>query len=270
MLLVAGLAANAAAPADPALMITPTRLVLDADRSAGQVNVVNQGDEPAVIRVSIVNRHMTDDGRLVPADEPRAGERFAEDMLQFAPRRFRLPPRGGQTVRILARRPGDLARGEYRSHLAFQVEPSADKLGPRKEGDGRADDMEIRLIPVYGISIPVIVRHGELAAETRISNIEVQSAAEAGGQPTVSFVLQRRGNASVYGDVRVTHQRADGSRQEVAYIRGIAVYPPLTSRRVTLPLEHRIGSSGGGRLRVEYVDHDDTDHVIASRVATMR
>lgn len=272
-LLAAALAVLAAppAPAEVPLLITPTRLVLGSDASAGQVNVVNRGDEAATVRVQVVNRHMTEDGRLVVADEPRAGERFADELLQFAPRRFRLPPGGGQTVRILARRPAGLERGEYRSHLAFRVEPPTRTLGQDGDDDSRAGDVNIRLVPVYGVSIPVIVRQGDPVAQASISDIEVHDGTRTRGGPAVSFRLHRQGGASVYGDVRVTHLPAGGGAREVARIRGVAVYPPLSSRRVSLPLQSADARAlDGGRLRVEYVDHDDADRVLVSRVTAMQ
>lgn len=251
-------------------MVTPTRVVIGPNAETAQVNVLNQGSQAATIRVSVVNRHMTRDGRLVKATESRPGERFADSMIRFAPRRFRIPPQGGQTVRILARRGQGIEDGEYRSHLTFRVEPTSSEI--KTQGDGGKGDsrVNIRLVPVYGITIPVIIREGETTATSRITDVALERGPEP-SQRSIAFTLRRQGNASVYGDVRIIRLGSGSDAGIVTESRGVAVYPPLNQRRVTVPLPAGArGALKGSRIRVEYVAHGNADEVLASKTVRMR
>ena len=88
-----------------------------------QVDLINNGSEPATYRISLVNQRMGEDGQFLPVDTPLAGELFANDMVQFSPRQVTLQPGTSQTVRVMVRKPAGLAAGEYRSHLHFEKMP---------------------------------------------------------------------------------------------------------------------------------------------------
>lgn len=249
---------SSAAPADTGLLVAPTRITLDSGQRAGHVYVTNNGSETVTIRISLVNKRMTPDGRLVSADNPIGGERFADTFLQYAPRRTTLAPGEGQTVRAMVRRDGDLAPGEYRSHLKFTVEPpsGAGRESGGRNGDKDEDDITIRMIPVYGVTIPVIVRRGDLSASVDITDASIVSASTS-DVPLVRLMLKRGGNRSVYGDLRVTHRDRSGEERVVGLTRGVAVYTPLSERSVGVRL-NRLGESRlrAGTLRVEYVENN--------------
>lgn len=264
MLLLTGLACGPASAQVGGIVVAPTRVVLESGERSAQVYVANRSDTPATIRITLVNRHMREDGSMEPTEAARPGERFADDLLRHAPRRVQLGAGQGQNVRVLARPPGGQA-AEYRSHLLFQVEPPAKREGGRESGEG----VSITLTPVYGVSIPVIVRTGELPVSTSIGTPQVLEPAGPGKPPRVTFDLQRDGDASVYGDLRIFHRpRGYGTESLVGKAGGVAVYTPLDSRRVTVPLGHLEGRTlPPGRLRIQYVDADDTDRVLAEAVA---
>jgi P pilus assembly chaperone PapD len=113
-------------PAQAELMLHPTRIVFDKNQRAAQVELINNGSKPASYRISLVNRRMTDAGQFEPADTPGEGEHFADGMLRYSPRQVTLQPGTAQTVRIMLRKPADLAEGEYRSHLLFDKLPEPD------------------------------------------------------------------------------------------------------------------------------------------------
>jgi hypothetical protein len=73
------------------LLVAPTRIVLDGRRGA-EVILNNIGDDVATYRVTAELRRMTPDGNLVDVTEPNAGEKVAQEMLLYAPRRITLPP----------------------------------------------------------------------------------------------------------------------------------------------------------------------------------
>ena len=114
------------APARAELMLHPTRIVFEQNQRAAQIELINNGTKPASYRIALVNRRMTDAGQFEPADTPAPGERFADGMLRYSPRQITLQPGTAQTVRVMLRKPAELAEGEYRSHLLFDKLPDAE------------------------------------------------------------------------------------------------------------------------------------------------
>jgi P pilus assembly chaperone PapD len=98
-------------PAHADLMLYPTRIVFEKNQRAAQIELINNGSKAATYRISLVNRRMTEDGRFEAAEAAAPGERFADDMLRFSPRQVRLEPGTTQTVRVMLRKPAELADG---------------------------------------------------------------------------------------------------------------------------------------------------------------
>ena len=97
------------------------------------------------------------------------------------------------------------------------------------------NEIGIVLTALVGISIPVIVRHGDTSATANIANPKFRPAT-ANEPPSVSFDLLRSGNASVYGDIVVDVVGKNASAKRVAVTSGIAVYSPNQVRKMTLAL----------------------------------
>src|SRR5690606_4474121 len=177
---IAALASPPLAPlaAQGDLLIAPTRLVLDG-RRGGEVILSNVGGEEATYRVSLELRRMTPDGDLAPVDEAEANvtEKAALEMIRYAPRRVTLPPGEPQAIRISARPGADLPDGEYRVHMSFNAIP---KARPVADSDSQAapdGGFAINLIPIYGITMPIIVRKGELEVTAALANPRIERAA---------------------------------------------------------------------------------------------
>lgn len=265
-LLGAMCAAAAALPAVPAhaqgdLLVAPTRVILDGRRGT-EVILSNIGQEEATYRISLELRRMNEDGSLTPVEREQANalEEAALGMIRYAPRRITLPPGQPQAVRIGARPGAELADGEYRVHMSFRAVPK-----PRRvtEQASQAEGIQIRLIPVYGVTIPIIVRHGRLEAQVAIENPRVDTDAE--GRKLV-FGLQRNGESSTYGELRVIRQGEDTP----AYVaRGIAVYSEIDSRSVELRLTDEQAAALTGPVRVEYREMPENGGELIASVETV-
>jgi hypothetical protein len=241
-----GLSAPAAAQAD--LLVAPTRLILD-DRGTAQVILSNIGEKEATYRVTAELRRMTPEGDLEDVDAAQASEleKAALEMVRFAPRRVVLPPGQPQAIRISARSPEGLSDGEYRIHLSFNGVPEVAPVAETPAGT-EPQGLSIQLTPIYGITIPIIVRKGKLEASAAISNPRIEQDAE--GRPFFRLDMTRQGSASVFGEIIVTRP---GQSDPVYVARGIAIYPEIESRALTLPLTpEQAAALAGGRLRVEY------------------
>src|SRR5688572_19183554 len=139
------------------LLIAPTRLVLDG-RRGGEVILSNIGEEEATYRVTLELRRITPEGELEPIEESAANltEKSALEMIRYAPRRVILPPGEPQAIRISARPGAELPDGEYRVHMSFAALPKVRPVTPPAESS--AQGFSISITPVYGITMPIIVR----------------------------------------------------------------------------------------------------------------
>jgi hypothetical protein len=234
------------------LMVYPTRLVLESNQRSGQLEIVNNSSRTVTYRITLVNRRMDENGRFMAAESAAAGELFADGMLSYSPRRVTLAAGAGQVIRLMTRKPADLAAGEYRSHLLFseQAEPTGQNSAqPPAEG---AADIGVSLTALVGISIPVIMRVGETAATVTLGNLALSSAA-ADQQASLAVDVQRSGTQSCYGDLSASFTPAGGVALVIGRVNGVAVYTPNALRHVTIPLSLPAGTAlANGTVTVSY------------------
>lgn len=243
-------------PAFADLMLHPTRIVFDKNTRAAQVQLINNGSKPASYRISLVNRRMLESGQIEPAATAMEGERFADGMLHYSPRQVTLPPGTAQTVRIMLRKPAELAEGEYRSHLLFDKLPDVEGSASIENRSVENGQVGVVIQTLVGAAMPVIVRHGNLSANVSLDGLAIQK--DASGSPKLALRLQREGSSSVYGDLNVTFTPRGGKPQQLAQIGGIAVLTPNRVRRVTLPLQVPAGVTlSGGAIEVSYRDRPE-------------
>jgi len=229
------------------LVITPTRIVFDGEVRNAELALVNRSEKTHTYALSFVQCRMSETGEIreidknTPADQ---GEYFADNYVRFSPRRIILVPRQVQMVRMLLRKPADLAEGEYRSHLSFRLIPSAEDA---VKLDSVSRGIQIKLVPIYGVTIPVIVRHGSLTATTRLSDLRVN----ANG---LNLTIEREGNRSTYGDMTAFWKAAGSKAVTVGAMNGVAVYTPNQKRKVLMALSPPKGVElRDGELIVRYV-----------------
>ncbi len=243
---LAGIACSGPVLAQADLLIAPTRVIINGGGST-QVVLDNIGSKPATYRISLELRRMTPEGELVDVAEADAtpAERAALAMVRYAPRRITLPPDQPQSVRISARPGPDLTEGEYRIHMKFAGVPNPltlEEAARQQTGAG----LSIKLTPVYGITIPVIIRKGQLAAQVTIANPQVVATKEGS---FLDLDMNRTGARSVFGEIIV---RPIGSKDPLFQVRGIAIYTELTQRNLHWPLSAQQAEKLKGPVRIEY------------------
>jgi P pilus assembly chaperone PapD len=245
------------------LLVAPTRIVLDG-RKGAEVVLNNIGEEPAVYRVSIEFRRMNEDGGLVDVTQPAAADQTAADMIVYAPRRVTLAPHEPQAIRIAARPPQGLADGEYRVHLLFRAIPPANPVVKAAASESEKG-LRFQLTPVYGVTIPVIVRLGNLQATAGIANVQLD---KKDGNSFVSLDLSRTGTRSTFGEVRVFKP---GVKDPIALQKAVAVYTEINRRHVSVPVNPAYKGELGGPVTVQYIEtFDDGSHVLAETQAVLR
>lgn len=236
------------------LLIAPTRVVFEGRTRTAEISLINIGTGRATYRISLTRQRMTEDGRFEEVETPLDGERFADDLVRFSPRQVVLEPRVSQVIRLQVRKPANLAPGEYRSHLLFRAVPVAPEATAAGSADTADGGLGVRLIPVYGVSIPVIVRHGETSAQVTLSDLQVLPAVPDEFPMRLALQMNRTGNQSTYGDLMVALVPAGGGEEVVVCkATGLSVYYPNDIRRAVVPLPMPdTASTLQGRLHVTY------------------
>ncbi|OFX51947.1 MAG: hypothetical protein A2066_09485 [Bacteroidetes bacterium GWB2_41_8] len=239
------------------LMVFPKRVVFDGTKRSYDLNLANNGKDTARYAISIINYKMKEDGSFEEITEPGAGENFAADYLRLFPRSVTLAPNESQTVKIQFNRTNLLSTGEYRSHLYFRAVANEKPLAAGEKPDRQDSTLSIRLVPVFGISIPVIIRMGASTAKVNISDCSLEMEDNA---PRLKMTLNRSGNMSVYGDIAVNYITKQGKTTRVGFVRGLSVYTPNTIRQIQLLLDKPDGSIDyrSGKLKIVYTSGSDT------------
>jgi hypothetical protein len=236
------------------LLVAPTRVVLDGPRGAELV-LNNIGTETATYRISLEIKRMTADGALedVAVESTSGAEKAAVDMISYSPKKVVLPPNQPQTIRIGTRLPDGLPDGEYRVHMLFRAIPAA--TAPAALDAPAASGVSIALTPIYGVTIPVIVRQGKLEAQAGLSNPRLEpDTAEADAPMALKMDISRSGNRSVYGEIRVFKP---GVAEPLIAVRGIAVYTELGKRTLSLPLPPEAVAALKGPVTIQYIEDRD-------------
>jgi P pilus assembly chaperone PapD len=252
---------NAPAQAAGDLLVAPTRVVLDSRRGA-EVILNNIGSEEATYRISLELRRMNENGKLddVALESANATEKAALELIRFAPRRVTLPPNQPQSIRVGLQPNETLPDGEYRAHMLFRAIPKTPKATAAEDpGNG----LKINLIPVYGVTIPIIIRKGELKVTAAMANASI--ARDNEGQ-TLQFDLVRSGDRSVFGEVRVTKP---GVAEPLLVAKGIAVYPEIGARQVSLPLDTAAVAKMQGEVVISYYEAPEAGGGLIAQLRTV-
>ena len=244
------------------LLVAPTRIILDG-RKGTEIVLNNIGDEPATYRISVEFRRMTPDGNLEDVTAPTPQDQAAADMIIYAPRRVTLPPNEPQSIRIAARPPQGLPDGEYRVHLLFRAVPPSNPVAvtPADQPKG----LQFQLTPIYGVTIPVIVRLGNLQATAGISNVALN---KSDGKSTIDLDLTRSGSRSTFGEVRVLKA---GVKDPIAIQKGVAVYTEIATRHLSIPVDDAYKGEIAGPVTVQYIEtYQDGNEKLAETQAVLR
>ena len=167
--------------------------------------------------------------------------------------RSRCSPARAQTVRVMLRKPADLAEGEYRSHLQFEKLPEPTAPPASRAAARRRSQIGVVLNALVGASIPVIVRQGRRGASVTLAGLALQAGDAASRRCWPSF--ERDGNRSVYGDVSRHLHAAGGKPQHAGAGRRHRRVHAQPLRQAALPLQLPAGVTlAAARCAVSYRD----------------
>ena len=229
------------------LLITPKRVVFDGSKRSFALNLANIGNDTALYEISLIHTRMTDDGSFEKIEKDDSSHNFADNNLRFYPHNVVLAPNSSQSVRIQITKWDELNTGEYRSNLYFRAIPSVksfeEKITHKDSG------ISIKMVPIFGISMPIIIQKGESSAKVSFSNASLQM--EKDTMPIFKTTLNRTGNMSVYGDISVDYISIQGKIIRVGLMKGLAVYTPNAIRNLSFKLNNISGVNyHSGKLHV--------------------
>ncbi len=240
------------------LVIAPKRVVFDKNQKVIEILLANRGGSEKRYRISIANRAMQENGQLKEVDTPAEGEFFAKDYVRYSPRQITLGPKETQKIRIMSRLKGDSADGEYRSHLVVQELP--DPKAAEAAAQAAEDGLSINVQAIFGISIPVIMRKGDLSAEAELSAPKIKKIGE---DTYLEMAVNRSGNKSFMGTANVF---ADS--QKIGMLKNISVYMSTNRRIVSIKLDpDYAGSLSGKNIRVTFGAQEENEDAPEAEVS---
>jgi hypothetical protein len=266
---IIGLAALVAAVSTPAqaggFLLAPTRIFFDGSSRAQELTIMNQSDRTQTYRFRLEDRRLKENGEYDVITDP-ADPIAASQMLRLSARQVVVPARASATVRVLLRKPAGLAVGEVRSHLIVTELPI---VGAPVIASEASPDITVSITTIYGISIPILVRTGELSARvTSVTPTRVVSP-ERPELENVVVKVDATGNRSVFLDLRIVSTRNRRS-PPISVAKSFAIYAPLGPRLITLTLnaeETAKARAGNVVLQYQEVNRDGTPIGAVSEVA---
>lgn len=250
-----------------AVRLSLKRVVFEGAHRADVLTLVNDTAEEQTYRLSWREMRMIaaeDALAIIPEGEGDPLLKPARDLVVFSPKRVTIPAGGSQQIRLMLRKPADLPDGEYRSHLYVMPEKAA-----VREGDGntgQANQTTIALKMMAGVSFPVIVRQGNLSSAARFEDVRLT---RQGGNLSLSLLLNRQGQRSLYGDIMLY---CPGRESPVYQMRGIAVYAELDSRPLHLTFPEPAASCHEYRVVYRSLQNDPffRGKIIAESVTSLQ
>lgn len=232
------------------LLVFPKRIEFSGTNSRFQnITINNIAKEAVTYSVSFVNIKMGEDGSFTPIETPEKDQLFATPFLRCYPRTVTLQPQESQIIKVQLTKTADMKEGEYRSHLYFRALPKTEALAPAEEIKTDDKGLGIKLTAIYGITMPIIIKVGKSTAEVTMDNLQLS---KEGGIQYLKLNLNRKGNMSVFGDIKVNYISPSGTSTAIANVKGMAVYTPGILRKIKIKLEDKKINYSEGEIEVIY------------------
>ena len=234
------------------LMITPTRVVMDEKNRTAEVTLLNTTTSTKVYRILWQELQQTSIGGYIELQGEGENEYMSSDMIQYSPRKVTIKPGKYQRIKLRLRMKGDMAEGEYRSHLVMKVtDVGVDPQSLEKNIDGA----HMFIIPKLSFSIPVVVRKGANNSETQIVSVDLNTQNVDEAKMVVD--ISHKGEFSSFGNIYVYMKANGGSQVEkIGESHNIALFRETERRTVTIPL--RVSNvPAGAVIQVVYGGEDE-------------
>lgn len=200
------------------LVVAPINMVFTPRQTIQTFTVSNRSAATITYRLSLADEVMNFDGSLSPQAEGFAYS--AKKMIRFSPDEITLAPNEHQIVRIMIRRPADLAPGDYHSHVMFEEQvPKADTKALQ---DAEAESkLKTEVKTLLTLGVPVIIQHGTIEQKLEmVGLVGFAKKNEEGNFTPFEVKFKRSGNATGIGYLTLK----DPKGQDIMAPRSISVY----------------------------------------------
>lgn len=232
------------------LLVIPRRVVFEGTKKTQELNLANTGKDTSTYIISFIQIRMNANGKFENITVPDSGQYFADPYIRCYPRKVTLAPNEAQTVKLQVVKSNSLLPGEYRSHLYFRAVPKEKGLLGSPELPQQDSTISVKLTPIFGITVPVILHVGNLSSQVNLSDLSLH---QENNGTVLKMTFNRSGNMSVYGDLTVNHISNTGVVTPVGYVRGIAIYSPSSLRNFNVGLKRKDNIDyRSGKLSVIY------------------
>ena len=211
------------------LLISPTRVSFDERQRSAKVTVINSSEEYRTYRVVWSEKLALPGGGYQTLSEPVTTS--LSPMARLSPKQIRLAPGERQTIKIAIRKPKDLAKGEYRSHLLFQALPNEDKAA--KAG--------LKVNMILSFSIPVVYREQGELPKVAFQTAEIVEDS-LNKKPKIAVKLTEQQGFSSYGRLSAYITNSAGKQEKIAEIGNLSLYPEVEQATVLLDLFSKLGA----------------------------
>jgi fimbrial chaperone protein len=227
------------------LLIYPIRVSFDETERSAQLTLSNTSSQTNTYRLEWQEKQAkAERGYVNLSEEEAKGLPTASKMLRFSPRQVTLRPGERQLIKLVLRRPRDLAEGEYRSHLLFKALP------PNKE-DKEEEDTKTSINIVLSFSIPVTVQQGKYDAQVSLKGTNIAYNPSTGNRK-VSLNLTREGLHSSSGDISAYWTPSGGEEVLLAKLADYNLWSELSEANISLVSTEVDFTPMDGSLRIEY------------------
>lgn len=235
------------------LDIVPQKIIIENRERGGELTILNLFNKKGTFRIELVNFAQNENGVYQQLNAPLSPDFDPATAVRISPRQFSLEANGRQKIRMSIRRPADLPEGEYRFHVkAIRLAQDDER---RNAGDG------INVLANVGVTIPVIVRHGNTSASATLNDPQIVEAARTkSGKPELHLTVNREGNASTIGKLEVIWQPQGGQNRKIGQMTNLNVFTDIEKRLIKLPLYEM--PLGQGQILVRYTDAKDGSKII--------
>lgn len=232
------------------LLVAPIRVVFEGAKQKEDLNLTNIGQDTAIYLISFIQYKMNEDGSFLQLENADSVLTRSDKYLRIFPRKVVLPPGESQTIRMQYRKPTDLKEGEYRSHLYFRAEKEVSALGMNTV-QADTTKMSVSITPVFGISIPVIIRNGNLDYKMSLTDMALTTINDT--ISSLTFNINRSGLRSSYGNLKVEFVPAVGKSFDVGMANGVGVYTDLSARKFGMYIRNKAEQKlKNGKLVITY------------------
>lgn len=218
------------------LLVDPHRIIFEGQKKIMNVSLINNGKDSTNYSISFLQYRMTDDGDYEEITTPDSGQNFADKYIHFFPHSVILGPNETQVVKLQLLKSEELQSGEYRSHLYFRALPKQKALG-EEETKKVTSDIIIKIVPIFGISIPILIRVGESTTVLNITDLKVEKSDNTTNR--LLLTIHRTGNMSVVFDISVKYIAQNGKETQIGLTEGTVVYTPNSIRKFKIELDNK-------------------------------